>query len=144
MHEQLLADFLGGKAAAAQLGPALLEARLQPDSPNFRTSANYDVVPLQSTVAVGPSDIERLIAAVEAGQLSEEQVGIACFLLEGAVQRFRWDTDTADGERVAQVIFWLGMPAINFPLTPASLAAMRHYLRTGELTFGVDPRGAGA
>ena len=132
MDEQLLAGFLRGEVSAAELGPALLEARLHPDSPTFKTSANYRVVPLASAVKVAPAQIDRLVSAVESGQLSEDQAGIAAFLLESGLDRFQWDTDTVDGERVGKVLFWLGMPVINYPLTPRNLAAMREYLRTGK------------
>jgi len=132
VDEQLLAGFLRGEVSAAELGPALLEARVHPDGPAFKTSANYRVVPLASPVQVGAAQVGRLVAAVESGQLTEDQAGIAAFLLESGLERFHWDTDTPDGERVAKVLFWLGMPAINYPLTPRNLAAMREYLRTGQ------------
>jgi hypothetical protein len=90
------------------------------------------------------ADIERLVAALEAGLLTEEQVGIAAWLLESGMQRLLWDTDTIDGERVADVLFWLGMPGINHPLTPGNLGAIRLFLRTGERTMSLAPRGAGA
>jgi hypothetical protein len=41
VNEQLLADFLKGFATAEVLGPALLSARLSPDTPSFRTTGNY-------------------------------------------------------------------------------------------------------
>ncbi len=144
MNEQLLADFLKGEATAEDLGPALLHARLAPDDPRFRTSANYTVAPLSQTVEVSAAEIDRLVAALEGGRLTAEQAGIAAFLLESAIERFIWDTDTPDGERVANVLFWLGMPGINYPLTSDNLAAMRLYLRTGEQTMRPAPRGAGA
>jgi len=144
VYEQLLADFLKGSATPEELGPALLRARISPDTPNFRTDANYRVTPLLHPVDVTAADIDRLVAAVEAGRLTEEQVGIAAFLLESGLQRFVWDTDTVDGERVADALFWLGMPGINYPLTPEILGAMRLFLRTGERSRGLAPRGAGA
>ena len=83
-------------------------------------------------MAITGADLERLVTALEGRDLSEEQAGIAAFLLE-AGERFEWDTDTPDGSRVADVLFWLGVPQINYPLTQANLAAMSTYLRTGEL-----------
>jgi hypothetical protein len=144
MNEQLLADFLKGSLTAETLGPALLSARLSPDSPNFRTTGNYRVVPLPHPVKITTADVDRLVAALEASHLTEDQVGVAVWLLESGIDRFKWDTDTEDGERVADVLFWLGMPAINFPLSPENLAAMRLFLRTGERSMRLGSRGAGA
>jgi hypothetical protein len=144
VNEQVLADFLRGSVTARELGPVLLAARVSPDSPSLRSSSNYRVTPLLRPVNVTVVDIDRLVASVEAGLLTEEQVGIAAFLLEAGIDRFLWDTDTNDGERVADVLFWLGMPAINYPLTPEILGAMRLYLRTGQYSMGLTPRGAGA
>jgi hypothetical protein len=144
VNEQLLADFLNGSVTPEELGPELLRARVAPDTPSFRTNANYRVTPLAHPVDVTVAGVDRLVAAVEAGRLTEEQVGIAAFLLESGLQRFVWDTDTVDGERVADALFWLGMPGINYPLTPELLGAMRLFLRTGERSMGLAPRGAGA
>jgi hypothetical protein len=82
VNEQLLAEFLKGKASAAELGQAFLTAQVSPEAPTFRRTGNYRVTPLQKTVEVTGADVERLVMAVEAGQLSEEEVGIAVFLLE--------------------------------------------------------------
>ena len=58
-----------------------------------------------------------------------------CSWLEGAFERFLRDGDTPDGERVSDALFWLGNPEINYPLTPAVLSKVRHYLVTGENTL---------
>jgi hypothetical protein len=144
VNEQLLVDFLCCRATAKALGPALLAARVEPDTPNYRTSGNYRVTPLREPVQITAAQIDELVEAVETGELTEEQAGIAVFLMEAQPDRFIWDTDTTDGERVADVLFWLGNPSINYPLTPANLAAFRRYLRTGEPFTGEPSRGAGA
>ncbi len=138
MTEQLLYDFLAGLASAAELGPALVASRIAPDSWRFRTSDNYRVQPLGRPREISPHHMERFIDALEAGALSTEQVAIACFLLHAGTGRFVWDTDASEGERVADAIFWLGTPEINYPLTPDTLARIRHYLRTGENTFATE------
>jgi hypothetical protein len=144
VNEQLLVDFFRGAATAAELGVGLLGARVVPDSTSFRTSANYRVTPLLSPVEITPAYIDALVGALAACALTEEQVGIAVFLMEAQPDRFLWDTDTNDGERIADVVFWLSNPAINYPLTPANLAAFRHYLRTGEQPVTLRSHDAGA
>ena len=115
-----------------------------PDDPGFRTSDNYRVTPLRGTVDVSAADIDRLVAAIESGSITQEQAGIAAFLLESATERFLWDADTSDGERVANVLFWVGMPGVNYPLTAEILGAMRWYLRTGEQSMRPASPEAGA
>lgn len=144
VNEQLLVDFLNRRATATELGAALVAARLEPDTPNYRTTGNYRVTPIREPVQITPAHMEELVRAVEAGALTEEQVGIAAFLMEAQPDRFIWDTDTPEGERVADVLFWLGNPSINYPLTQANLAAFRRYLRTGEPFADERSRGAGA
>lgn len=36
---------------------------------------------------------------------------------------------------MADAVFWLGSPETNYPLTPAVLAKVRHYLLTSENTL---------
>lgn len=144
MDEQLLVDFLNGRASAAELGRRLLAAQVEPESPNFRSSAHYRVTPLAVPVVITIQQVERLVAAAEAGSLTEEQIGIAVFLLEASPDSFQWDTDTPEGNRIANVLFWLGSWQINYPLTRANLAAFRQYLATGAPFDDEDPRQRGA
>ena len=141
MTEQLLYDFLAGLASAEELGPALVAARIAPDTWRFRTSDNYRVEPLIRPREVTPRHIERFIDALETGALSNEHVAIACFLIQAGTGRFMWDTDTSEGERVADAIFWLGTPEINYPLTPDTLTRIRQYLHTGDNTLAAESSG---
>jgi len=138
LREQLLLDFLEGRASASQLGPALTGARMVPEQPGFRSSAHYRVEPLEGSAALGPACIIRLVDALSERALTEDQVATACFLLESSPDRFQWDTDTPEGERVADAVFWLGTPQINYPLNARVLEKIRHYLRTGENTLTDD------
>ncbi len=97
--------------------------------------------PLGRPREITPHQIERFIDSLEAGTLTTEHVAIACFLLNAGTRRFVWNTDTSEGERVADAIFWLGTPEINYPLTPDTLARIRTYLRTGENTLATESPG---
>lgn len=84
-----------------------------------------------------PEHVVQLIDEVARGELSLEDLDAICFCLE-ASDRFVWDGDTPEGERVAEALFWLGTPEINYPLAPGVLAKVRHYLLTGENTLTRD------
>ena len=84
---------------------------------------------------VRPEHLLRLVDALADGSLTAEQVGIACFLMEATSERFVWDVDTPDGARVADAVFWLGTPEVNYPLTGLVLSKIRRYLVTGENTL---------
>jgi hypothetical protein len=83
---------------------------------------------------VTPEDVMRLIDAMLANQLSPTDIDAIVFCLE-ASDHFMWDTDTPAGERIADALFWLGTPEINYPLTEAVLSKIRLYLLTGENTL---------
>jgi hypothetical protein len=94
-------------------------------------------VPMPTDFPVSTQHILKLLAAVQAGNLDFDALDAICFCLE-ASDHFTWDADTPDGERVANTLFWLGTPEINYPLTSSVLAKVHHYLRTGEDTFNRD------
>ena len=105
------------------------------EPPGFRATANYRVEPMAGTFEVVPTHVARLVDAVLTGGLSLEDLGTIVFCLEAYSERWLWDTDTPEGERVANALFWLGAPEINFPLTPAVLSKIRRYLVEGENTL---------
>ena len=135
MKEIVLRYFFEGHATAQELARDVADARVAPEAPGFRSSANYRVLPMARTFAVTPDHIIRLVDAALAGELSLDDLGVIVFCLEAWPDRWEWDTDTPEGERVAEALFWLGTPEINYPLTSAVLGKIRHYLATGENTL---------
>ena len=133
MRELLLREFFEGQATAADLARDLVGTRGAAEPYGVRASAAYRIEPMTSTFRVAPAHLVRLVDARLARALSEADLATVCFCLEGvSVERFRWDADSDDGERVANALFWLGTPEINYPLTDVVLAKIRHYLLTGE------------
>ncbi len=57
-----------------------------------------------------------------------DPIGICLELSEN----FYWENNQPAGERLDEAIFLLTNPDINYPLTPAVLEKIRHYLLTGE------------
>ena len=118
--EELAADAVGAfDRRSDSAGTVFSELRATPMNPHF---------------LVETSHIIRLVDAVQAGKLDLDALDAICFCLE-ASDHFTWDTDTPDGERVANGLFWLGSPEVNYPLTPSVIGKIRHYLVTGEETF---------
>ncbi|MDB4908366.1 MAG: hypothetical protein JWO05_3150 [Gemmatimonadetes bacterium] len=89
---------------------------------------------------VDPGHLIKLVDAVQAGALDLDALDTICFCLE-ASGNFTWDADTPDGERVANGLFWLGSPEVNYALTESVMAKIRDYLVTGRESFtDDDPR----
>ncbi len=135
MNERLFCEFLSGITEASAIAADLNGTKVTPDHWSHRTSANYRGLPISREFTVRPEHVIRLVDALSAGSLTSDQVTTALFCVEAAPDRFVWDTDTTEGDRVASAVFWLGTPEINYPLTPANLAKIRHYLETGENTL---------
>jgi hypothetical protein len=136
MREIVLRHFLEGHATATELARDVAGTRVTDERPGFRSSANYRVEPMARTFEITTAHVVRLADAVASGALSLEDLGTIVFCLEMAPERWLWDADTPEGGRVSDALFWLGTPEINYPLTPAVLAKVRHYLLTGEATLG--------
>jgi hypothetical protein len=75
-----------------------------------------------------------LIDGVQTGALGLRALDAICFALE-ASDEFEWDTDTPEGERVAQSLFWLGSPEVNYPLTAQVVEKIRYFVTSGVETF---------
>lgn len=138
MKEIVLRQFFEGHASAAELAADIIGTRAVEEPPGFHSSANYRVVPMAQPFDVRPDHVVRLVDAVTDGRLPLADLDILVFCLEAAPERWLWDTDTPEGERVAEALFWLGSPEVNYPLTPTVLGKVRHYLLTGEKTLSED------
>ena len=136
MQEQILFDFLEGRVDPATFSAELAHAQIAPESWSRRSSGNYLLTPMPEPQGIKTAHIIRLIEALEQHALTPEQVAITCFIMEMSPDRFLWDTDDADGERVANLVFWLGTAQINYSLTSENLGKMRNYALTGRNSLG--------
>jgi hypothetical protein len=143
LPEQALAEFFEGQRSARELGAALRAAQLVPEGAGFRSTSHYRVEPLTHPFTLQPEHLVRLVEALRAEELSIDEVGIACFLIE-ASDWWLFDSGTVPGDRIADVLFWLGTPQINYPLNATVLDKIARYLRSGVNTFDDrDAQGAG-
>jgi hypothetical protein len=137
MREVVLRLFFEGHASAEEVARDLVGTRAEEESWSFRSSASYRVEPMSRDFEVAAEHVIRLVDGALAGALTEEDLGTLCFVLEFS-DRFFWDVDARKGARVADAVFWLGTPQINYPLSPSVLTKIRHYLQSGENTLDAD------
>ena len=128
MREAVLLRFFRGEATAQDLTREVRSGVEQRDSADGFRVTRHHVEDMPEDFQVEPRHLVALIDASLAGDLAAGDLEALAFLLE-ASDRFGWDNE---GERVADSLFWLASPEINFPLTTATLRRIRHYLLTGE------------
>lgn len=131
MKEVVLRLFFQGHATVQELARDVVGSVSRERPAGGPVISRHHIEDMAAEFDVKPEHIVRLIDAVTRGELSLEDLDAICFCLE-ASDRFVWSGDTPQGERVAEALFWLGTPEINYPLTPGVLAKVRHYLLTGE------------
>ena len=137
MKEIVLQHFFEGHATVEELAADTVHAFDRRTDSGGTVFSQLHALPMNHEFAVRSEHVLRLVDAVLAEQLSLDALDAICFCLE-ASDSFTWDTDTADGERMAEALFWLGTPEVNYPLTRSVLDKVRHYLLTGEETFTRD------
>ena len=134
MKEILIRFFFEGRVSAEDLAAEASRAfELRTDS-NGTRFAHMRAIPMRTEFDVSPRHMLMLLDAFEAGRVDPDALDAICFCLE-ASDSFVWDADTEAGSRVAETLFLMGSPEINYPLTLPVLEKIRHLLLTGEQTF---------
>lgn len=80
---------------------------------------------------IEPRHLISICNDVLAKKLRPGTLDILAFILIGS-NYFTWDTQTADGEKVGQVLIEWNNPTINYPLTVDNVRQWKNYLTTGE------------
>jgi len=133
MKEYVVRRFFEGEYGAADLDADFPGTITRHGEPNGPIVQHMHFEPMNVEFRVRASHIVRLIDTVLAGQLQSDIMQAICEWLDaGASGHFHWDADTPEGERIAESVFWLGTPEINYPLTQDVLSKVRHFLLTGE------------
>jgi hypothetical protein len=135
MKEIVLRMFFEGAATATELAADVIGTRTLDEPRGFRSSSNYAVEPMARPFDVQPEHIVRLVDAVLTRTLTSQVLGDLAFCMEAAPERWRWNVDEPEGERVSSALFWLGTPEVNYPLTDSVLRKIKTYLETGENTL---------
>jgi len=134
MKELTLRHFFEGEASAADLerdAAGSVERRVDGNGTQF---ARHRITDMAGDFTLTTQHMVRLVDAAINGQLSSDAVDAVAFCLEASNQ-FVWDVEKDNGDRIADALFWLGTPEINYPLTLTVLEKIRHYLLTGEKTL---------
>jgi hypothetical protein len=130
MNGNVLLAFFEGRVSAAELRADLDCTRTILGSDSVR----HNMVDASNAFSVTTNHLIRLCDAVLAGDLSPEQLEWIGFGLI-ASDHFNWDTDSLDGERVADALIDWASPSTNYVLTMETVAKFRRRLATGENTF---------
>jgi hypothetical protein len=138
MKEVVIQDFFAGRATAKELTAEAAGAVERHTDSGGTQHSRLRSIATSKELEVTPEHLLKLLDAVEAGELGLDVLDAVCFCVE-ASDSFSWDADeTEGGRRVAEALFLLGTPEINYPLTPVVLGKIRHLLLTGEETFGKE------
>jgi hypothetical protein len=134
MKELTLRHFFEGHASAADLERDAAGSVERSVDGNGAQFAQHRITDMAGEFTVTTEHMLRLVDAVISGDLSSDAIDAIVFCLE-ASDRFIWDIEEDNGDRIADALFWLGTPEINYPLTPKVLQKIRQYLLTGEKTL---------
>ncbi len=134
MKEIVLRHFFEGHATVEELAADVAGAFDRRAVSAGTVFSELHSVPMGGEFAIATHHVLKLVDAALAERLSLEALDAICFCLE-ASGSFAWDADTSDGARVANALFWLGTPEVNYTLTSAALGKVRHYILTGANTF---------
>lgn len=129
MREQVLRDFFLGALSAGDLRDDLAGALV----PASRQVTHHPITDMDVDFEVRAVHLEALCTAVVDGDLEPwmlEPIGFALV----ASDRFWWDGDAVDGQRVAEAAYDWASPVVNYALTRETAARFRHRLRTGTFT----------
>lgn len=130
MHEAVLRDYFAGTADIGTLCADLRGAVTRTSHDVF----SQHIVDMDTDFDVTTAHLIGLCDAVLAGHLSPSDLSVIAFCLV-ASENFRWDTDTPDGNLIAETLCEWDSPEINYPLNLQTVAKFRHRLVTGEDTF---------
>jgi hypothetical protein len=127
MHEATLRNFFTGSLGVDQLRDDLVDAVVPIGQRTFR----HPVIDMAEDFAVTCAHLVRLCDAVLAGALQPEQLQPIAFCLI-ASDHFHWNTDSRDGEIVAETAHDWSAPETHYPLTLGTVKLFRERLVTGR------------
>ena len=131
MRATVLRDFFLEQATAAELAEDMVGTTVQTGFDTFR----HRMADLNGDFAVEPAHLVALCDAVLAGELPPERLEEIAFGMI-ASDHFLWDTDTAAGDLIANVLFDWSAPEIKYALARSTVGKFRQWLLTGTKTLG--------
>ena len=92
---------------------------------------------LEGEYPVSVTDLVKLCDAVLSGAIDPDGLEAIGFGMV-ATNHFKWNTDTLEGERIADTLNEWSAPEVNYRLDRSTVSKFRQRLLTGEDTFGKD------
>jgi hypothetical protein len=130
MREVVLKRFFEGSASEGDLALDLQSALIS-EGP---TMTKHPIVDMSGEFEVQPSHLVKVCDAVLSGVIQPASLKAIGFCLI-ASDAFYWDSDSAEGQRVANVAFDWSSPEINHALTKGNVAAWRSSLLGNDARF---------
>lgn len=131
MREQVLKEFFAGNIDARLLAKDLRGAIVMSGG-----ITKHPIEDMNEAFELQPEHLARLCDAVLAGDLKPEHLQAIGFCIV-ASDRFKFDTDTREGELVGDTAMEWSAPMVHYPLTLANVAKFRERLVTGKDPFTV-------
>jgi hypothetical protein len=140
MKEFIIQEYLRGALDVGELAADAKGAFHKDEDITGAIVSELNVTKMNHEFELTADHLVRLAQDVLEGGLDLDALDAICFCLE-ASDHFVYNMETKDGAAVANALFWLGTPEVNYPLTEAVLRKIIHFLVTGEDTFSaVDLR----
>jgi hypothetical protein len=129
MHEEILRQFLVGEVNAKTLAQDLVGSMITKGD-----MTKHPIEDMQEAFQIWPEHLVRVCDAVLQGELKPKSLQSIGFCIVASDQ-FEFDSDTSEGNLVAETAYDWSAPEINYPLTLTNVEKFRHRLVTGEDPF---------
>ena len=126
MHEEVLKRFLVGESSSKTLADDLVGSMIE--SPG-RTS--HPITDMQTDFEVLPEHLIQLCDAVLDGEIEAKHLEAIGFCIL-ASDHFEYDSDTREGNLVAETVADWSSPTINYALTSENVRMFRERLQNGS------------
>jgi len=130
MRESTLARFLSGEVDATMLRRDLAHIVR---TNTLQTGKNL-IPDLSFETEITKDHLIRLCQAFLKGDLDSDELEAVAFFLQGS-DHFAWNTDSKEGELIAEVLFDWSAPKINQPLTRENVNRFLAGLTDGRYPF---------
>jgi len=130
MKESTLKEFFEGKVGDDELLSDLTGAALTSGD-----VAHFRIEDMDTEFTVTTSHLVKVCDSALSGKLQPEQLKSIGFCLQ-ASDTFDWDADTEEGGRVADIVFYLSSPEINYDLNAINLSLFKELLLHGGNPLG--------
>jgi hypothetical protein len=129
MREEILKQFFIG-----EVGPNVLAEDLVDSMITKADMTKHPIEDMRESFQLGPEHLIRLCDAVLNGEIKPQYLQSIGFCIV-ASDNFEYDTDTAEGNLVGDILLDWSAPIINYPLTTTNVEKFRQRLVTGEDPF---------